>query len=68
MIEVEGITLYTIKETAKQLSISEQTVRRYIKTGRLKGKRIGRPVLITSSELKRFITEADSKNKPILND
>jgi excisionase family DNA binding protein len=37
------------------LQVTPQTVRAYIKTGRLKGKRIGRPILITENNLKEFL-------------
>ena len=56
--EIEGITFYTIPETAEALNITPQTVRAYIKKGRLKGQRIGRPILITENNLKEFLKES----------
>ena len=53
--EIEGIKFYTIPETAEALNITPQTVRAYIKKGRLKGQRIGRPILITENNLKEFL-------------
>ena len=53
---IEGIKFYTIPETAKALRVTPQTVRAYIKQGRLKGQRIGRPILITERNLKEFLT------------
>ena len=53
--EIEGIKFYTIQETAETLGVTAQTVRAYLKQGRLKGKRIGRPILITESNLKEFL-------------
>jgi excisionase family DNA binding protein len=52
---IEGIKFYTIAEAAKALSVTAQTVRAYLKQGRLKGTRIGRPILITESNLKEFL-------------
>jgi excisionase family DNA binding protein len=52
---IEGIKFYTILETAKSLRITPQTVRTYIKMGKIKGKRIGRPILIKESNLKEFL-------------
>ncbi len=53
--EIQGITFYTVQEVAIMLSITPQTVRSYIKEGRLKGKRIGRPILITQESLSAFL-------------
>ena len=52
---IEGIKFYTIPETAQALQVTPQTVRAYIKRGRLKSQRIGRPILITESNIKQFL-------------
>jgi excisionase family DNA binding protein len=52
---IEGIKFYTIPETAKALGVTPQTVRAWIKKGRLKSQRIGRPILITENNLKEFL-------------
>ena len=53
--EIEGIKFYTIPEIAEALNVTPQTVRAYIKQGKLKGQRIGRPILITENNLKEFL-------------
>lgn len=55
MREIEGIKLFTVTEAADTLGITPQTVRAYIKQGKLKGQRIGRPILITENNLKEFL-------------
>ncbi len=55
MREIEGIKLFTVTETADTLGITPQTVRAYIKQGKLKGQRIGRPILITENSIKQFL-------------
>lgn len=52
---IEGIKFYTIPETAQALRVTPQTIRAWIKQGKLKGQRIGRPVLITENNLKEFL-------------
>ena len=52
---IEGIKFYTIPETAKALRVTPQTIRAWIKQGRLKSQRIGRPILITENNLKEFL-------------
>jgi excisionase family DNA binding protein len=60
---IENIKFYTVTETAGLLNITPQTVRAYIKQGRLRGKRIGRPILITEKALREFIGEAQVNSK-----
>ena len=55
---IEGIKFYTIPETAEVLNVTPQTVRAYIKQGKLKGQRIGRPILITENNLKEFLNQS----------
>lgn len=52
---IEGIKFYTIPETAKSLQVTPQTIRAWIKQGRIKSQRIGRPILITENNLKEFL-------------
>lgn len=53
---IENIKFYTIPEVAKALRVTPQTVRAYIKKGRIKSQRIGRPILITENNLKEYLT------------
>jgi len=54
---IEGIKFYTILETAEALKVTPQTIRAYIKQGRIKSQRIGRPILITENNLKEFLSK-----------
>ena len=52
---IEGIKFYTIQETAAALRVTPQTIRAWIKQGKLKGQRIGRPILTTENNLREFL-------------
>jgi excisionase family DNA binding protein len=52
---IEGIKFYTIPETAAALRVTPQTIRAWIKQGKIKSQRIGRPILITERNLKQFL-------------
>ena len=54
---IQGITFYKINEVAEALKVDRQTVRAYIKKGKLRAHRIGRPILITEEDLKEFLKE-----------
>jgi excisionase family DNA binding protein len=45
---------FTIKEAAEYFEVAEITVRRWIKSGKLKVRRIGRNAVLDADELKRF--------------
>jgi len=53
--EIKGARFYTVLETADELGITTQTVRKYIKEERLKAIRVGRPLYITEESLKNFL-------------
>lgn len=53
--EIQGITFFTVQEIAELLRITPQTVRTYIKEGKLQAKRIGRPLLVTKENLEAFL-------------
>ncbi len=54
-VTIEGVRFLRIPEVAKILNLSPQSVRNYIKTGQLKGYRIGLPIFITEKSLHEFI-------------
>lgn len=55
MKTIESIEFYSILEVAERLKVSVPTVRKYIKDGKLKSRRIGKNILITTEDIKNFI-------------
>ena len=53
--EIAGETFYNVVELAQELDVTPQTVRAYIKKGRLKGTRVGRPILVKETEVKKLL-------------
>jgi excisionase family DNA binding protein len=49
-----GVTFYTVKEVSEILQLSEQSIRKYIRTGKLRGQKIGKPVYIPAKSLNDF--------------
>jgi|LauGreDrversion4_2_1035121.scaffolds.fasta_scaffold09559_4 excisionase family DNA binding protein len=50
-IKLEEEEFLTVPETAELLSVSSQTIRNYIKRGRLKERRIGKSLFIRKKDL-----------------
>ncbi len=55
MIDFNGLKAYTVAEAAPQLNLSIQTLRRYINTGKITGRKIGVTYYVTEDALKAFI-------------
>jgi len=53
--------LYKLEEARKILKISDATIRRYIKSGRLRSQKLGREYRITETALKEFLEEQAEK-------
>jgi len=56
-------SLLTIKEAAEYLKVHWQTVRTYIKKGKLKSLRVGRGIRIRSSVLEKFLEKKNLKER-----
>lgn len=52
---IHDYRFYTIQEIAEALRVTPQTVRSYVKQGRLEAQRVGRPLLIPESSLRSFL-------------
>lgn len=55
--EIEGIKFYKVPEVAEALKVTPDTVRSWIKKGRMKSIRIGRPIYITEKSILEFFKE-----------
>lgn len=55
MRTILGMTVYTAKETAELLHVSERTIRTYIKRGTLKAQKIGGDWAISEENIKAFL-------------
>ena len=54
-VVMETIKMYTLKDLAAQLKVTERTMHNYIKNGKLKGQKIGGRWQISESNLHKFL-------------
>lgn len=52
-----GLILYGMQEAARTLGVSYETIRHYVRDGRLKAARVGRSYRIEESELREFLRQ-----------
>lgn len=55
MLEIAGTKLYDLKEVCEMFDANIQTVRQWIKSGKLPAKKIGRAYYCSEEDLKKFI-------------
>lgn len=55
MIKIADVKAYNVQEAAELLDVSPQTIRSYIKQGKLKAQKAGRAFYITESTLEAYI-------------
>ena len=58
--------LYRVSEVARMLNVSGVAVRKWIKSGKLKARRIGKLWMIPESELKRFLGEKPREIRAVI--
>jgi len=56
-IELDGLTLYTVDELSEKLDVSENTLREYIKGGKLKGRKLGIKWFVSSESLWEYFNK-----------
>ncbi|MFI8377723.1 helix-turn-helix domain-containing protein [Leeuwenhoekiella sp. NPDC079379] len=61
-VETSVPTRYSIKELAEQNPVCEQTIRNWIKEGKLKAEKIGRRIFIEESEFEKALSQVKSLN------
>lgn len=54
-----NLVVYTVRDLSELLNTTPQTVRKYINTGRIKGKKIGRQWLVDEEAVKEFLNSED---------
>ena len=57
--------LYTADQVAEVLNLHVKTIRRYVREGRLKGRRIGKEYRIARTDLDEFAGETRAAEKPV---
>jgi excisionase family DNA binding protein len=54
-LEVTNMNVYSVYELLEMLLISERTIRRYLRSGKLKGAKIARKWLVHEDALREFL-------------
>ena len=63
-IQVGDMKLYAVEEVAEMLSVGEPTIRRYLRQGRLKGKKLAKRWYVSEENLKEYFQPEASQVQP----
>ena len=61
MSEQRELRIYTVPELVELLRVTPQSIRTYLKDGRLKGKKVGTKWLVTEDQIKEFLNSGNDK-------
>ncbi len=61
MIEIDGMKLYDVEDLAKLLGLQERTVRKLLKTGQLKGRKLAKRWYVTAESMKEYFNQPASE-------
>ena len=63
-IQVGDMKLYDVEELAEMLSVGLPTIRRYLREGRLKGKKLAKRWYVSEESLKEYFQPEPSEVQP----
>ena len=58
-IKVGGLVLYDVETLSKLLDVQERTIRKYLREGRLKGRKLARKWYITEESLQAYFEQSE---------
>lgn len=60
-VELGDVELYTVLELSKKLDLSERTVRKLIREGTLKGRKLGKKWYVSDKFLKEYFLDVEAQ-------
>lgn len=59
-----GLTLFTVEELSEILDIQETTIRKYLRDGKLKGRKLARRWYISEESLLEYFDKQEAETEP----
>ncbi len=63
MKQLEGFEYYTSEHISKHFEVAPETVRRWIRQGKLKAKKIGKHYIVRHDDFKKFMEKGTTKTQ-----
>jgi len=62
--KIGQITLYEVKDLSEILDIQEITIRKYLRAGKLKGRKLAKRWYVSEESLQDFFSQAEPETEP----
>ena len=62
-IKIRGEKYYLVEDLVQILPLTKNTVRRYIRHGRLRGQKLGKLFYVSNTDLRAFLDNREHKGK-----
>jgi len=63
MTKIGDMELYSVEELAEKLGLAERTVRKLLREGTIKGRKLGKRWYVSGDWLRDYFSEADKQEK-----
>jgi hypothetical protein len=63
MIEIGDIKAYDVQEIAKMFDMTPQSIRKFIREGRIKGRKVGTRWYVTEEAIRDYLMGVDNDNE-----
>jgi len=63
MIEIGNIKAYDVQEIAKMFDMTPQSIRKFIREGRIKGRKVGTRWYVTEEAIRDYLMGVDNDNE-----
>jgi excisionase family DNA binding protein len=63
MIEIGDIKAYDVQEIAKMFDMTPQSIRKFIREGRIKGRKVGTRWYVTEEAIREYLLGYDNEPK-----
>lgn len=64
-IDINGLKVYSLHDLSKTLDVTLTTLRKYVKTGKIKAQKVGRRYVVTHESLKEFLNGTYRSKKKV---
>lgn len=62
--KIGSISLYTVEELSELLEVQETTIRKYLREGKLRGRKMARRWYVSEDSLADYFSEAEPETEP----
>lgn len=63
-VQIGNLTLYTVEELSELLNIQEKSIRKFLREGQIKGRKLANRWYVTEEALRAYFEQPDQPEEP----